>query len=94
LEDIANTPSIDHGRIDGADLDRLSLLVARRRVHEEENMETAAHPVSQPRTKRYYRSADERGRIVEETVVPGASVAAVARAHGTDDNQVFAWRKL
>jgi transposase len=57
-------------------------------------METATHPVSQPRTKRHYRSADERRRIVEETLVPGTSVAAVARAHGINDNQVFAWRKL
>jgi transposase len=57
-------------------------------------METVAHPDSQPRTKRHYRSADERRRIVEETLVPGASVAAVSRAHGINDNQVFAWRKL
>jgi transposase len=57
-------------------------------------METAAHPVLQPRAKRYYRSADERRRIVEETLVPGISVAAVARAHGINANQLFAWRKL
>jgi transposase len=57
-------------------------------------METVAHPDLQPRKKRHYRSADERRRIVEETLVPGASVAAVARAHGINDNQVFAWRKL
>src|SRR5208282_4557008 len=32
--------------------------------------------------------------IVEEASVPGASVALVARAHGVNANQVFAWRKL
>ena len=49
---------------------------------------------SQLRTKRSYRSAEERRRIVEETLAPGASVAKVARAHGVNANQVFAWRKL
>jgi transposase len=57
-------------------------------------MGTAAQPVSQPRTKRYYRSADERRRIVEETLLPGTSVAVIARAHGVNANQVFAWRKM
>lgn len=32
--------------------------------------------------------------MVEETLVPGASVARVARAHGVNANQVFGWRKL
>jgi len=44
--------------------------------------------------KRRKRSAAERLRIVEETLVPGASVARVARSHGINANQVFAWRKL
>lgn len=44
--------------------------------------------------KRARRSAAERRRIVEETLVPGASVALVARSHGINANQVFAWRKL
>lgn len=44
--------------------------------------------------KRRKRSAAERLRIVEETLVPGVSVAAVARAHGINANQIFAWRKL
>jgi len=57
-------------------------------------MGTAAQPVSQPRTKRHYRSADERQRIVEETLLPGTSVAVIARAHGVNANQVFAWRKM
>ncbi len=57
-------------------------------------METAAQPSLQPRTKRHYRNADERRRIVEETLVPGISVASVARAHGINDNQLYAWRKM
>jgi transposase len=32
--------------------------------------------------------------VVEETFVPGASVAVIARAHGVNANQVFHWRKL
>jgi transposase len=44
--------------------------------------------------KRRKRSVLERLRIVEETLVPGASVAQVARSHGINANQVFAWRKL
>ena len=32
-------------------------------------------------------------RIVEETFVPGASVAIVARRNNANANQVFAWRK-
>ena len=51
-------------------------------------------PISQTRTKRRYRNAEERRRIVEETLVAGTSVAVVARAHGVNANQVFAWRKL
>jgi transposase len=39
-------------------------------------------------------SEQERRRIVEETLAPGASVARVARLHGVNANQVFSWRKL
>jgi transposase len=34
----------------------------------------------------------EKRRIVEATLVPGASIARVAREHGVDMNQVFQWR--
>lgn len=44
--------------------------------------------------KRRRRSKLERRRIVEETLVAGASVARVARAHGVNANQVFQWRRL
>jgi transposase len=44
------------------------------------------------RTKRF-RSKEERRRIVEESLKPGASVSLVARAHDVNTNQVFKWRK-
>ncbi|MBE0658613.1 MAG: transposase [Bryobacteraceae bacterium] len=40
------------------------------------------------------RSKQERRRVVEEMLLPGASVARVARAHGVNANQVFHWRRL
>ena len=43
---------------------------------------------------RRHRSIAEKRRIVEETLVAGASVAAVARSHSMNANQLFGWRKL
>jgi transposase len=43
---------------------------------------------------RQRRSIAEKRQIVEETLMPGASVARVARAHGVNANQVFGWRRL
>ena len=40
------------------------------------------------------RSIAEKRHIVEETLVAGASVAAVARSHGVNANQLFGWRRL
>ena len=40
------------------------------------------------------RSAAERRRVVEETLLPGASVAKVALRYGVNANQVFQWRRL
>jgi transposase len=40
------------------------------------------------------RSAGERRRVVEETLLPGASVAKVALRYGVNANQVFQWRRL
>jgi transposase len=40
------------------------------------------------------RLVEEKRRIVEQTLEAGASVARVARAHGVNANQVFAWRRL
>jgi transposase len=38
-------------------------------------------------------SPEEKQRIVEETIRPGASVADVARRHGLNANLVFTWRR-
>jgi transposase len=45
------------------------------------------------RRVRRFRSVAEKRRIVELTFEPGSSVALVARAHGVNANQVFAWRR-
>lgn len=37
---------------------------------------------------------EEKRRIVEEALEPGASVARVARTHGVNANQLFGWRRL
>lgn len=44
------------------------------------------------RVKRVLRTAEEKRRIVEATLVPGASIARVARENGVNANQVFQWR--
>ncbi|KQZ28531.1 hypothetical protein ASD50_19620 [Mesorhizobium sp. Root552] len=37
-------------------------------------------------------SQEEKTRIVTETFAPGANVSAIARSHGLDPSQVYAWR--
>ena len=44
------------------------------------------------RGKRVYRAAEEKRRSVEAALMPGASIARVAREHGVNANQVFQWR--
>jgi len=46
------------------------------------------------RAKRRYLGLEEKQRIVEETLVEGASVARIALAHGLNTNLVFNWRRL
>lgn len=43
--------------------------------------------------RRRRRSVQEKLTIVQETLEPGATVSGVARRHGVNPNQVFAWRK-
>jgi len=38
-------------------------------------------------------STDDRARILEETLAPGAVVSAVARRHGLTPQQLFTWRR-
>jgi len=44
---------------------------------------------------RSYRtwSREEKERIVGETFAAGANVSAIARSHGLDPSQLFAWRR-
>ena len=44
--------------------------------------------------KRRLRSNAEKRRIVEETLVEGASVSMVARRHDVNTNLLFTWRRL
>jgi transposase len=44
--------------------------------------------------KRRRRSIAEKRRIVELAMLPGASVAGVARQHGVNANMVHYWRNL
>ena len=43
--------------------------------------------------RRRWRTVEEKRRIVEATLVEGASVSQVARLHGVNTNQVFHWRR-
>lgn len=38
-------------------------------------------------------SVDDRARILEETLAPGAVVSVVARRHGLTPQQLFTWRR-
>lgn len=38
-------------------------------------------------------SAEDKGRILEETLTPGAVVSEVARRHGLTPQQLFGWRR-
>ncbi|EAQ33865.1 hypothetical protein NB311A_09586 [Nitrobacter sp. Nb-311A] len=38
-------------------------------------------------------SDDDKARIIEETLVPGAVVSEIARRHGLSPQQLFGWRR-
>lgn len=40
-----------------------------------------------------HHSREFKRAVVEQTLEPGASVARIAREHGLNANQVFAWRR-
>jgi transposase len=44
--------------------------------------------------KRQQRNLETKRKLVEATLVPGASVARVARTNGVNTNQLFTWRRL
>jgi transposase len=54
--------------------------------------DTVAVEVETHSRKRLRRTPEEKRRIVEATLVPGASIARVAREYGVNANQVFQWR--
>ena len=66
--------------------------MAQREVSTWGNVDTSERIVVK-REPRRRRTVAEKRQIVEETLGPGASVAKVARAHGVNANQVFAWRR-
>jgi transposase len=47
-----------------------------------------------PRQKYRRRTILERREIVEQTLLPGASVSKVSRQYDVNANQLFYWRKL
>jgi transposase len=53
-------------------------------------------PVNTQASKRprQMRTNEEKRRIVEETMVPGTSLASVALKHGVNANLLFSWRRL
>src|SRR3954447_938546 len=55
--------------------------------------QTGTSSVATMRDARRSWSADEKRRIVEESLRPGASVAVVARRHDLNANLLFTWRR-
>jgi transposase len=47
---------------------------------------------SPPLSRRRW-SREAKARILEETMLPGANVSAVARSHGLNPQQLFSWRR-
>jgi transposase len=56
-------------------------------------VDTSEQIVVKRARRRQRRSIEEKLKIVEEALEPGASVAEVAREHGVNANQVFNWRR-
>lgn len=57
-------------------------------------MDTSDQATVATPTRRLLRTNEEKRRIVAEAMVPGASVAAIARKHGVNANLLFGWRRL
>jgi transposase len=47
-----------------------------------------------PNGSRRRRTIEEKRRIVEETLIPGASVPVIARKYEVNANLLFCWRRL
>ena len=59
-------------------------------------MDTTARPIigGPDRRRNQRHTLSFKRELVALTLVPGASVARLAREHGVNANQVFTWRKL
>lgn len=59
-------------------------------------MDTTARPIigGLDRRRHQRHALSFKQQLVALTLVPGASVARLAREHGVNANQVFTWRKL
>jgi len=59
-------------------------------------MDTIIQPVVRPSKRgNYRRHSDEFKRaVVDQSLLPNASVSRIARQHNVNANQVFAWRRL
>lgn len=54
----------------------------------------SAEVTAAAKAKRQHRSLELRRKMVEETLMPGTSVARVAQSHRVNANQLFHWRNL
>lgn len=50
-------------------------------------------PAGPSRPKRRFFTTEHKQRIVQEALVPGASVSRIARLHDVNANQVFKWKR-
>ncbi len=55
---------------------------------------TAAQPVKAEKPRRNRFSPEFKWRLVQQTLLPGACVAQIARENGINDNLLFNWRHL
>lgn len=51
-----------------------------------------AEPMRSRLKPRYWSDEDKAG-LVAEALAPGSNVSAIARSHGLDPSQVYAWRR-
>jgi transposase len=56
-------------------------------------VDTSKQALEEVRTRRRW-TIEEKRRITQETLVPGASVARIAQRYALNANQLFQWRKL
>ena len=56
-------------------------------------MDTSKQVLEEVRTRRRW-TIEEKRRITQETLVPGASVARIAQRYALNANQLFHWRQL